>query len=159
MRYQPIVRRDFLKSLGAALSLNAAPGRPPNIVLILGDDVGWTDLACYGSRYHETPNLDRLCAQGMKFTDAYTNAPQCAPTRACLLTGRDVGRHGVWAVDRLRGLEKFRKMEPPPANIELPLSETTIAQALRAAGYATAMFGKWHPGRRRRVSSAAARLR
>jgi arylsulfatase A-like enzyme len=82
----------------------------------------------------------------MKFTDAYTNAPQCAPTRACLLTGRDVGRHGVWAVDRLRGLEKFRRMTPPPANTELPPSETTIAQALRSAGYATGMFGKWHLG-------------
>jgi arylsulfatase A-like enzyme len=146
MPYQPVLRRDVLKSLGAALSFSPTPGPPPNILLILGDDVGWTDLACYGSRYHETPNLNRLRQQGMKFTEAYTNAAQCAPTRACLLTGRDVGRHGVWAVDRLRGLEKFRRMEPPPANTELPLTEITIAQALRSAGYATAMYGKWHLG-------------
>lgn len=146
MHDKQLARRDFLVSLGSPLFLNPAAGRKPNIVLILGDDVGWTDLACYGSQYHETPNLDRLRRQGMKFTDAYTNAAQCAPTRACLLTGRDVGRHGVWAVDRVRGLEKFRTMEPPPANTELPMGETTIAQALRSAGYATGMFGKWHLG-------------
>ena len=79
-------------------------------------------------------------------TSAYTSAAQCAPTRACLLTGRDLGRDGVWAVDRIRGKEEFRKMVPPTNNTELPLSEQTIADALGRAGYATAMFGKWHLG-------------
>ncbi len=119
---------------------------PPNIILILADGLGWTDLGCYGSRYYETPNIDRLRREGLKFTSAYTSAAQCAPTRACLLTGRDLGRHGVWAVDRIRGKEEFRKMVPPTNNTELPLSEQTIADALGRAGYATAMFGKWHLG-------------
>jgi arylsulfatase A-like enzyme len=141
-----IRRRTFLKGLAAALPAAKATERRPNFVFILGDDVGWADLGCYGNRYHETPNLDRLSREGMRFTDAYASASQCAPTRACLLTGREVGRHRVWAVDRLRGLEKFRKVTPPPNNTELPLGETTMAQVLRSSGYATGMFGKWHLG-------------
>jgi arylsulfatase A-like enzyme len=120
--------------------------RRPNIVLILADDLGWTDLECYGSRFYETPHIDRLAREGMRFTDAYTAAAQCAPTRASLMTGRDIGRHGIWAVDRLRGQEKFRKMIPPENEIRLPLREVTVADALRQAGYRTGMSGKWHLG-------------
>ncbi len=135
----------FLLIALLAASASAAD-RPPNIVLILADDLGWTDLGSYSSRYYETPNIDRLRSEGLKFTNAYTAAAQCAPTRACLMTGRDLGRHGVWAVDRLRGKEEFRKMVPPPNNTELPLSERTIGDALKSAGYTTGMFGKWHLG-------------
>lgn len=141
MEMPTLRRRTFLQSLAAALPAAGATAHRPNIVFILGDDVGWADLGCYGNRYHETPNLDRLSREGMRFTDAYASASQCAPTRACLLTGRDVGRHGVWAVDRLRGLEKFRKLTPPPNNKELPLGETTIAQVLHSAGYTCGTSG------------------
>src|SRR5688572_2168893 len=80
--------------LSAADKSYAGEGRP-NIVFLLADDLGWTDPACFGSRYYETPNIDRLCREGMKFTNAYSNGPNCAPTRACLMTGRYVPRHGV----------------------------------------------------------------
>jgi arylsulfatase A-like enzyme len=133
----------------SGLSLPAqerSPQGPPNIVLILADDLGWTDLGCYGTRYYETPNIDRLAREGMRFTQAYASAAQCAPTRACLMTGRDVGRHGIWAVERVKGLEQFRRMTPPENNTELPLAEVTIADVLRKAGYRTGMFGKWHLG-------------
>ncbi len=120
--------------------------RQPNIILILADDIGWTDLASYGSEYYETPFIDELARQGMKFTDAYASASQCAPTRACLISGRDTPHHGIWAVSRIRGLEKFRKMVPPPNETRLPLGEVTLADAMHAAGYRTGMYGKWHLG-------------
>jgi arylsulfatase A-like enzyme len=121
--------------------------RPPNIVFILADDLGWTDLGCFGSRYYETPNIDRLCQQGMKFTQAYTNGPNCAPTRASLMSGQYTPRHGIYTVATgARGLEKFRKMIPAENQQNLPLEEVTIAAALKNSGYATAMFGKWHLG-------------
>ncbi len=121
--------------------------RPPNIVFILADDLGWTDVACYGSGYYETPAIDRLAAQGMRFTRYCTNGPNCQPTRASLMTGRYGPRHGVYTVGSgARGQEQFRKMVPAQNRTELPLTETTVAQALRAAGYATGMFGKWHLG-------------
>jgi arylsulfatase A-like enzyme len=117
------------------------------VVFILADDLGWTDVACYGSGYYETPNIDRLAAGGMKFTHYATNGPNCQPTRASLMTGRYGPRHGVYTVATgARGDEAFRKMVPAPNRTELPLEEATIAQALRAAGYATGMFGKWHLG-------------
>jgi len=126
------------------------PARRPNVVFILADDLGWTDLGCYGSRYYETPNIDRLCRQGMKFTAAYTCGPNCAPTRACLMTGRYTPRHGIFTVGNSdRGLERFRKLVPVPNRTRLPLSEQTMAQVFKQAGYATAMFGKWHLGGRR----------
>ena len=138
----------FLCSPAAVLaqSQRDAAERSPNIVLILADDLGWTDLGCYGSRFYETPHIDRLAREGMRFTDAYTVAAQCAPTRASLMTGRDIGRHGIWAVDRLRGHEKFRKMIPPENETRLPLREVTVSDALRQAGYRTGMAGKWHLG-------------
>jgi len=121
--------------------------RPPNIVFILADDLGWTDLGCFGSRYYETPNIDRLCQQGMKFTQAYSNGPNCAPTRASLMSGQYTPRHGIYTVATgARGLEKFRRMIPVENQQNLPLEKVTIAAALKDSGYTTAMFGKWHLG-------------
>jgi arylsulfatase A-like enzyme len=121
--------------------------KKPNIVFILADDLGWTDVACYGSKYYETPNIDRLASQGMRFTQYCTNGPNCQPTRAALMTGRYGPRTGVYTVGTgARGEEQFRKMVPVENREELPLSEVTVAQALKASGYATGMFGKWHLG-------------
>lgn len=124
-----------------------AAQRQPNIVFVIADDLGWTDLGCFGSKYYETPHIDRLAQQGMKFTAAYTNAPNCAPTRACFMCGRYTPRHGIYTVSTgARGLEKFRKMIPVDNKTRLPLSEVTVADALKSAGYTTAHFGKWHLG-------------
>ncbi len=125
------------------------PNRPPNIVFILADDLGWTDVACFGSKYYETPNLDRLAAQGLKFTSAYTAAPNCSPTRASLMTGMYTPRHGIWTAIGGAGDQPpppTAKLIPAPNGKRLPLEFTTIAQALKASGYATGMFGKWHLG-------------
>jgi hypothetical protein len=100
--------------------------RPPNIVLIVADDLGWTDLGAYGSRYYETPNLDRLAREGLRFTAAYAN-PNCAPTRAALMTGRYGPRTGVYTVGTgARGLDRFRSMTPVENVTALPLEEVTF---------------------------------
>src|SRR5262249_14306514 len=84
---------------GAALPLRAQnAARRPNVILILADDLGYTDVACYGSKYYETPNIDRLAAQGMRFTSGYTCGPNCQPTRAALMSGQYGPRTGVYTV-------------------------------------------------------------
>ncbi|MEZ6072311.1 MAG: sulfatase-like hydrolase/transferase [Pirellulales bacterium] len=114
---------------GIALADETPPR--PNIVFILADDLGWTDLACYGSGYYETPHIDALRADGLKFTDAYTAAPNCAPTRACLMTGRYTPRHGIYTVGSGARQAQFRRMEPVENRTDLPLSEQTVADVLR----------------------------
>lgn len=115
----------------------------PNIVFVLVDDLGWADLAHQGSRFHETPRLDALAREGLRFTHAYAAAPVCSPTRASLLTGRYPARVGITqyigghAVGALRDVPYFP---------QLPESERTIAEALRDGGYATWHVGKWHLG-------------
>ncbi|MBI1357519.1 MAG: sulfatase-like hydrolase/transferase [Acidobacteria bacterium] len=131
---------------GCASPQPARTADTPNIVLLMADDLGWTDTGAYGSSYYETPNIDRLAREGLRFTDAYAN-PNCAPTRAALLTGRYSPRTGIYTVDTgERGLAKFRKMIPAPNVTNLPLSEVTFGEALQLAGYATAVMGKWHMG-------------
>jgi arylsulfatase A-like enzyme len=122
------------------------PERRPNLVLIVADDLGWADLGCYGSTYHKTPNLDRLAAQGMRFTDAYAAACICSPTRAALLTGKYPARLNL--TDWLPGRpdRPDQKLLRPLISQELPAKEVTLAAALKAAGYATGHVGKWHLG-------------
>jgi arylsulfatase A-like enzyme len=119
----------------------------PNIVLILADDLGWADPACYGSKVHETPHLDQFAREGVLFTDAYAAAPVCSPTRASLLTGKCPARLHL-TIWREAALEppRNRRLLPPVAVADLPHSETTIAKRLRGAGYLTALVGKWHLG-------------
>ncbi len=120
---------------------------PPNIVYINIDDLGWTDLACYGSTYYETPNIDRLSTMGMQFTDAYASAANCAPSRAGLLSGQYSPRHGIYTVNSSeRGKTIDRKLIPTPNISTLHDSVITIAEALKKAGYITASMGKWHLG-------------
>jgi arylsulfatase A-like enzyme len=125
----------------------AAADRQPNLVFILADDLGYTDVACYGSKYYETPNLDRLAAQGLRFTDGYTCGPNCQPTRAALLSGQYGPRTGVYTVGSIERFDwRSRPLRPVDNVQQLPLDRVTVAQRLRAAGYATGMFGKWHLG-------------
>jgi arylsulfatase A-like enzyme len=118
----------------------------PNVVLIVADDLGWADLGCYGSKYHRTPNLDRLAAQGCRFTQAYAACPVCSPTRAALLTGKYPAR--LHLTDWLpgRGDRPDQRLLRPDIRQQLPLEEQTLAEVLRAGGYATALIGKWHLG-------------
>jgi arylsulfatase A-like enzyme len=124
----------------------AEPVERPNIVFILADDLGWTDTGAYGSRYYETPHIDRLAAEGMKFTQ-YHSCQNCQPTRAALMTGQYAPRTGVYTVGSIDRFNWRSRPLRPVDNVEqLPREKVTIAQVLRQAGYATGMFGKWHLG-------------
>jgi len=152
-------RRQFLKStaFGAATLIlpGCSPGsseiskawkganRQPNFLFILADDYGWSQLGCYGSRYYETPNIDKLAAEGMKFTDAYAACPVCSPTRASIMTGKYPAR--LHLTDFIAGGSfPYEKYKQPDWQKFLPLEEITIAEVLKTAGYTTAGFGKWH---------------
>jgi arylsulfatase A-like enzyme len=118
---------------------------PPNIVLIYADDLGWKDVGYNGSDFHETPHIDRLAREGMVFHHGYAGAGNCAPSRACLLSGTYTPRHHVYAVNSTdRGPKKSQRLIPALNRSGLAKAETTIADALKAAGYATGIFGKWH---------------
>ncbi len=135
----------FLTGLLSLPLFGAAAQSPPNIILILADDLGWTDLSCYGSGLYETPHIDRLARDGMKFTQAYSACTVCSPTRAAILTGKYPARLHV--TDWIPGLPPENpKLLVPRWTKYLPLEEITIARALRSAGYVTASIGKWHLG-------------
>lgn len=127
--------------------LEAGPLRAedrPNIILVLADDLGWADLPCYGNTFHETPALDRLASEGMRFTQFYSGAV-CSPTRANLQSGRHEARFGI--TQHIPGHRRpFAKLIDPAVPLQLPLEVETIAERLGAAGYATGYFGKWHLG-------------
>jgi len=119
----------------------------PNVVFILADDLGWTDPACQGSKFYETPNLDKLAAQGMRFTNGYTCGPNCQPTRAALMSGQYGPRTGVYTVGAIDRFDwKSRPLRPVDNVQQLPTDRTTLGQAMKSAGYSTALFGKWHLG-------------
>ena len=120
--------------------------RPLNVVFFLVDDLGWSDVGCYGSDFHETPNIDRLADEGVRFTDAYSACHVCSPTRASIMTGKYPARIGL--TDWLPGRKdfQFQKLKQAEINSALPLAELTLAEAMKENGYVTGHFGKWHLG-------------
>ncbi len=119
----------------------------PNFVFFLVDDLGWSDVQCYGSAFYETPAIDQLAAEGLQFTDAYAACHVCSPTRASILTGKYPARLGL--TDWISGRRdfSFQRLLNVRGLQQLPFEETTIAETLQAAGYRTAAIGKWHLGK------------
>src|ERR1051325_10911573 len=145
------MKRNSLLSMCALLVLLCvlmsarAAQRPPNIIFILVDDWGWTDASCFGSKFYETPNIDRLAREGMKFTQGYAACTVCSPTRAAVMTGKYPARLHI--TDWIAGHNRpYAKLKIPNWTMHLPLEERTIAEELRARGYTTGIFGKWHLG-------------
>ena len=124
----------------------AAAAAPPNIVLVLADDLGIHDLSCYGRKDFATPNLDRLASQGARFTSAYCAQPICSPSRAALMTGKHPARLHLTNFLPGRADAHAQKLLQPVIEGQLPLEEVTLAEVLKRAGYATACIGKWHLG-------------
>lgn len=133
--------------LGVCVWMPAGNARP-NILFILVDDLAWTDLSCYGHPWHETPHIDRLAKEGMRFTQAYSSAPICSAARASILTGKSTARLGfefvVKAEPGSQVIEPVPPLKAPPFTLALNPAETTIAERLQKDGYETAYFGKWH---------------
>ena len=129
-----------------------AERRQPNVILILIDDMGWRDVGFMGNSFVETPALDALARGGLVFTQAYASAPNCAPTRACLMSGQVTPRHGVYTVvdPRQPPGSPWHKLLAAESNSDLATEVVTIPEALGGAGYATAFFGMWNLGRGRR---------
>ncbi len=150
-----MTRRSLLGSLAGGL---AAPGaqRRPNIILMVADDLGYADLGCYGNTRVQTPNLDRLASEGVRFSDFAVSWPACTPSRSSILTGRYPQRNGLY--DMIRNNEvnwKFQFDEAtyavsPEMTLGLDLREVTIGQVMKQAGYSTGIVGKWDSGRARR---------
>ena len=127
----------------AVTTVSNSEQQPPNILLILADDLGWSDTGCYGHRFHETPHIDRLSNQGMRFTQYYAPSPVCSSTRASMLTGMNPARTGI--TRHIGTLARpFERMIEPKIAVELGQKLTTYAQSLKKAGYVTAHIGKWH---------------
>lgn len=153
-----ITRRTLLATAAAGALRAAAPkrARRPNIVLIVADDLGYADLGCYGNTTVRSPHLDRMAAEGVRFTDFAVSWPACTPSRGTILTGRCPQRNGLY--DMIRNNEVNWKYQfdetsyavSPEMTLGLDLREVTIGQALKKAGYATGAVGKWDSGRARR---------
>jgi arylsulfatase A len=137
-----MTRRGFLASVAAS----ALASSRPNFVFLLLDDLGWRDFGCYGNTLHETPQIDALAAEGARFTNAYAACPVCSPTRASILTGKYPAR--LQLTDWIPGRRQWpaAKLITPQFRQQLPLEETTIAEALAPLGYRSASIGKWHLG-------------
>jgi arylsulfatase A len=130
----------------SATPAEAADPPKPNIVFILIDDMGWKDLGCFGSTFYETPHIDKLAGQGMKFTNAYAACPVCSPTRASIMTGKYPAR--LHLTDWIPGIgdRPTHRLLVPKFQQFLPLGEVSIARALKPQGYVSASVGKWHLG-------------
>ena len=154
-------RRHFMKQAGLGLAaLTAAGSAPscsqkknPNFLFILVDDLGWTDLGCFGSDFYETPHIDRLASQSTRFTQAYATCPVCSPTRASIMTGKYPARMATtdwFGAPQPHAMRKHwtrhKPLLPAPYEDRMPLSEKTLAESFHEAGYSTFFAGKWHMG-------------
>ena len=152
-----------LAVLAAAATPADAAGRKPNIIFILADDLGWQDVGFTGAKFFETPNIDKLASQGMRFTAAYSGGPNCAPTRACLMSGTYAPRHQIYTPGgKSKGNTKYMRLLVPARGLKGQLAAKAAAQfritnsldskfvcipeVLKKAGYASARLGKWHLG-------------
>lgn len=140
----PILLCAWIAGCAALSGVESNPDmRRPNIIMIVIDDLGWRDLTCYGSTFYETPRLDRLAAEGLRFSNAYATCPVCSPTRASLMSGKYPARVGV--TNWIGGERQGRLTEAPYLHY-LPRTEVSVAEALRQGGYQTWHVGKWHLG-------------
>lgn len=146
MKLRQVVFALAAASIIATGTRGADAARPMNFVFILIDDLGWADVGCFGSKFYETPHIDRLASQGMRFTDAYAACAVCSPTRASIMTGKYPARLHI--TDWIPGerTPKNATYHPPNWTRQLPLNEVTMAALLKQRGYATASIGKWHLG-------------
>lgn len=140
-------RIGLILLLLAVLSACNPPSKP-NVVFILVDDLGWSDLGCYGSTFYDTPNLDQLAGQSIRFTNAYSASPVCSPTRAAIMTGRHPVRVGItdWIPGMQEDYADCPLLSTPEDIHNLPLEEVTLAELFRDHGYRTFFAGKWHLG-------------
>lgn len=149
-RWKYLCLRPFIVILGLACFAceSLAQASPPNVVFILVDDLGWTDLGSYGSTFYDTPHVDNLAGRGVRFTDAYAAHPVCSPTRAAILTGKDPARVGItdWIPGMPTEQAEDPRLTPPEILDHLPLEELTLAEAFEQHGYRTMFAGKWHLG-------------
>ena len=136
------VAASALAGAGADVSLGAQAERP-NVLYIMADDMGWGDLSCYGRPDYKTPSLDRLAAEGVRFTQAYSAAPVCTPTRCAFVTGRYPARTAVGLEEPIVARKQLAEQKRDPG---LPPEHPTVASLLKSAGYRTALVGKWHLG-------------
>jgi arylsulfatase A-like enzyme len=142
-----MMRLLFLLVMAATAATIGQAAQPPNILFVYLDDFGWKDTGYMGSDFYETPHLDQLARGGMIFTNGYSCAANCAPARACLLSGQYSPRHEIYNVGtKPRGKPQHRRLEHVPGTMELRPDIVTWAEALQAAGYKTGLFGKWHLG-------------
>ena len=157
-------RRPLIVVLWLGLVAGGQAAERPNVVVFLVDDLGWTDLGCYGSDLYQTPHIDRLAASGMRFTDAYSACTVCSPTRAAMMTGLYPARLHLtdWINGMWEGLPAARRtgyrLRPPEWTQHLEHRHTTLAEVLGGAGYRTAHIGKWHLAPRSDDAAAVAKF-
>jgi len=145
MKHSTLIAASILiTSLLGNFALGAPKNRPPNIVFFLVDDLGWSDVGCYGSTFHETPNIDRLAKEGMRFDNAYSTCHVCSPSRASILTGKYPARTDLTEWLGGRPERAYEKLHSAKKLMSLPADEITLAETLKKHGYAAANYGKAH---------------